>query len=311
MTLSGKPKVEESNSLRWARLESSRKDQYVWARTLFFVTSIGIYILIYLRAEHPEIGEITGITVMSIFFGACVFMMAAESFPKKLRKEILPIFIDSLWPGSSYKPFGGIPQHEFEASKIFLYEINDYYSANFIETHSENPDIKLSSVNAAYHPYGAKGFAKIFQGLFLIADFNKHTSGRTYVLPDNAERLLGQPGQELQSLVKSHGELVKTEDREFEKYFVVYSTDQTEARYVLSTSLMQHLLEFRKAVNTDVFASFIDGKMYLGISGGTMTHSLKLSTPITPDLIKTLSPHLSAIHRLIQDSLTIRIWTKT
>ena len=45
--------------------------------------------------------------------------------------------------------------------------------------------------------------------------------------------------------MSSHGELVKLEDPEFEKSFVVYSGNQTEARYILSTSLMRRILDYK------------------------------------------------------------------
>jgi hypothetical protein len=272
--------------------------------------TIGLFGLMLLLIKDPDENDHFIMILYPLLFGFLAAMGIAEKFARDLRKEILPVFVEHLWPGAKYNALEGIPQPEFEGSKIFLYEINDYFSTNLIQARSENSEIRLAAIRAAYHAYGAKGSAKIFQGLFVITEFNKNTTGRTYVLPDRAERLLGRPGQELQSLAKSHGELVKTEDLEFEKYFAVYSTDQVEARYVLSPSFMQHLLEFRKEIKKDVFASFIDGKMYLGISDGTLTHSLKLSTPITTDTIETLSPHLSAIHRLIQNSLTTRIWTK-
>jgi hypothetical protein len=166
---------------------------------------------------------------------------------------------------------------------------------------------------AAYLVIGPKGRdmeIKIFEGLFLIADFNKDTKGQTYILPDNAERLLGRAGQSIQSLFKSYGQLVKLEDTEFEKYFAVYSTDQIEARYILSPSLMQNLLEFRKKGGDDVFASFIDGKMYLGLSNGALIRNINLFRVVTPDNMTGPFADLLALKKLIDQSLTTRIWTK-
>ena len=70
----------------------------------------------------------------------------------------------------------------------------------------------------------------------------------TLLYPDTAEKMFGKFGQSLQSLngKMAHGgrDVVKLEDPEFEKEFVVYAHDQVEARYVLSPSLMRRLLEF-------------------------------------------------------------------
>ena len=88
-------------------------------------------------------------------------MGIAEKFARDLRKEIFPVFVESLWPEANYKPFEGISQTEFEASKIFLYEINNYFSSDLIQARSGNCKIKLSAISAAYHPYGAKGSANL------------------------------------------------------------------------------------------------------------------------------------------------------
>lgn len=233
-----------------------------------------------------------------------------EKFLTEIKKTFFSDFIQNLWPDAKYLPSDGISQQEFEASTIFPYEINDYASTNRIHTRKKIPPIQLAHVTAAYHAYGAKNSTKIFQGLFLVTDFNKNTSGRTYALPDRAERLLGRPGQELQSLSKSHGELVKTEDPEFEKYFAVYSTDQVEARYILSPSFMRNLMEFRRKVNNDVFVSFIDGKMYLGISNGLLMNDVDLFKPVSSESLASPFSTLTAIHKLLEISLKNRIWTK-
>ncbi len=58
------------------------------------------------------------------------------------------------------------------------------------------------------------------------------------MLPDFAEKLLGKFGQKFQKSF-THGKLVKLENPEFEKEFVVYSSGQQEARYILTPVMME------------------------------------------------------------------------
>ena len=68
------------------------------------------------------------------------------------------------------------------------------------------------------------------------ADFNKNFQGRTIILPDFAQNAFGDfIGSWLQSKNQAREELVKMDNPDFEKEFVVYSNDQIEARYILST----------------------------------------------------------------------------
>lgn len=293
-----------------SQLETYRQSLHVALSFTLFLSIVSILFFGAFFLKSHNLKDVVPTLLLIIMGYWSIRGHITAKYTKKLEKKFLPGLIKTLWPGSKYHPAEGLLKHEFEAGKIFLYEINDYASSNLIKAHDGKAQIQLSAVTAAYHPYGAKGSAKIFQGLFLIADFNKNTSGRTYVLPDNAERLLGKPGQDLQSISKSHGKLVKLEDTEFEKYFAAYSTNQVEARYILSPSLMQNLLTFRQQIKQDVFASFIDGKMYLGWSNGVLVRNASLFTELTPDTLTAPFSDLTAVHDLIEKSLTTRIWTK-
>lgn len=106
-----------------------------------------------------------------------------------------------------------------------------------------------------------------FQGLFFQANFNKSFKGRTVVVPDIAEKTFGAIGRFFQSWNKQHAdELIKLEDPEFERLFAVYGTDQIEARYILSTSMMQRLVDLRKNVQREIRVSFVDNDVYIAIS---------------------------------------------
>ena len=63
----------------------------------------------------------------------------------------------------------------------------------------------------------------------------------------------------------SHGQLVKLEDPEFEKAFVVYSSDQIEARYILSPALMRRILDFKNANGRAVHVGFANSRVYVAL----------------------------------------------
>jgi hypothetical protein len=127
-----------------------------------------------------------------------------------------------------------------------------------------------------------------FKGLFFIADFNKNIKGCTIVLPDFLEKKIGIFAKMLQELNFSKENLVYMEDINFEKEFVVYSTDQIEARYVLSTSLMGKITELKKRIKKPLFFSFKGKKMYMGIadSNGFLSLRKSFKTSLNDDLIK-------------------------
>jgi len=87
------------------------------------------------------------------------------------------------------------------------------------------------------------------------------------VVPDTAQSVLGGFGQRLQSLGRtfSDAKLVALEDPEFEQLFAVYGTDQVEARYILSTSLMRRLIDFRARMDAKIHVAFVDEQVFIAV----------------------------------------------
>jgi hypothetical protein len=152
----------------------------------------------------------------------------------------------------------------------------------------------------------------IFKGLFFIADFNKHFSGRTVVLPDTAERFFGRFGQTLQNMNLTRAELIKLEDPEFERQFVVYGTNQVESRYILSTSLMQRILEFQKEVEAPLHIAFVASSIYIAIATRkNMFEPRIIRTILDIGLIQEYVEDLQLAMGIVEDlNLNTRIWTK-
>ncbi|MBW8200587.1 DUF3137 domain-containing protein [Flagellimonas abyssi] len=128
-------------------------------------------------------------------------------------------------------------------------------------------------LNFAYNymrPYFSKhhsteNLGSSFVGMFAVVDFNKKFKGYTIVLPDAMEKRVGYLAKNLQTLNAARGELVHLEDMEFENDFMVYSTDQVEARYILSTSLMEKITRLKRKIDKPIMLSFNKNKLYLGI----------------------------------------------
>ena len=89
--------------------------------------------------------------------------------------------------------------------------------------------------------------------MFQIAGFQKDFQGHTTVLRNSLFKL------------SFSGSRVKLENPDFEKTFDVYSTDQIEARYLLSPSMMERLLALDREFNKNITISF---KMIPGFGNG-------------------------------------------
>lgn len=145
----------------------------------------------------------------------------------------------------------------------------------------------------------------VFKGLFFQADFNKQFKGKTVVLP-------GVLDYKVQPLNRVRGQVIRLEDAEFAKFFIVYGDDQVEARYILSTSLIAKLVKFRKKARRNIYVSFVESRIYIAIEYAEDLFEPKLFknmlsfTPIQ-EYFETLQLMISVVEEL---NLNRRIWSK-
>ncbi|MCX6983797.1 MAG: DUF3137 domain-containing protein [Lentisphaerae bacterium] len=256
---------------------------------------------------------IIGIIIHVIFFNRGIKAFTSE-FKERIVGEVVRFADENL----VYAPQNGINQQTYMDSQIFLthpdrYKCEDYVSGKIGET-----QIEFSEIHSEYktETTDSKGrrqtqWHTIFRGLFFIADFNKNFQGTTVVLPDLAEKAFGFLGKIFQSWnLARKGQLIKLEDPEFEKLFVVYGDNQITARYILTPGLMQRLVEFRKNVSNTVFLSFKDSKVYLAISISRNLFEPRIFRSNADfGLIKDYFENLDLSAKIIEElGLNTRIW---
>ena len=236
-----------------------------------------------------------------------------SNFKNKIVQKITSFVDENL----VYSPQGFVPREEFNNSGIFQKYCNSYGGEDHFKGKLGKTEIEFSEIVGRHVTTTGTGSKKkqhykiVFQGVFIVADFNKNFNGHTVVLPDTAERMLGKFGQSLQSM-SSRGELVKLENPEFEKEFCVYSDNQVEARYVLSPSLMQRIVEFKQKWNTKVYLSFRNSKVYIAIKMKKNLFETRLFKSIVDyNFIEENIRFLILLTGIVEDlNLNTRIWTK-
>ena len=101
-----------------------------------------------------------------------------------------------------------------------------------------------------------------FRGVFIEFDMNKNFEGHTFIL----ERAVTNRGIKFDH---SKFEEVKLEDPEFMEKYKIYSNNQVEARYVLTTAFIERFKNMKVAFKAKyIRASFKDGKIIIAIDAG-------------------------------------------
>jgi Protein of unknown function (DUF3137) len=143
----------------------------------------------------------------------------------------------------------------------------------------------------------------LFQGLFFEAKFAKNFVSRTFVMPNDFQGRIAP-------LHSWRGELIKLEDPEFQRMFRVYGDSQLESRYILSTNLMNRLVEFNQKAGRKVYLSFVEGFLYIAIPYGHNLFEPRLfNTMMSFTPLKEYFQDLQLMIGIVEDlNLNRRIW---
>lgn len=257
-------------------LEEKRKQvagKLFIAGALIFGVIGGTGLFLFFLPQDKDLRILYGAGFICIAVWGLVYHYLIRDYAREFKGKVIEKIIHFIDENLKYEKDLFIPESAFMSSRIFRRASDRYRGDDYVSGKIGTTDIKFSEIHAEYktETRDSKGrrqtqWHTIFKGLFFIADFNKNFKGETVVLPDTAERLFGHVGTMLQSWNTSRGELIKLEDPEFEKLFVVYGDDQIEARYILSTSLMKRMTEFKKKIKNQVHFSFVGSKIFAAIS---------------------------------------------
>lgn len=151
-----------------------------------------------------------------------------------------------------------------------------------------------------------------FNGLLLVFDFHKSFKGKTLVVRDQAQNILGSYlGKKVQEFGWRGLELVYLEDPMFEKFFAVYGDNQITSRYILTPQMMQKLIQLRQRYGEEIFFSFVEGRVAVAINH-VYLYQNNIESPIhlaasVDQFIKPVEIAKDVIDTL---QLNTRIWSK-
>jgi hypothetical protein len=226
--------------------------------------AMALLLLALLRAGPVGIILVAGLLIGAGVLGARMTRGYRSVFKVAVIARLVRFIDENL----RYSPDQGIPKSIFQTADLYKQQIDRYRSEDQVSGKVGATEIAFSEVHAEYKTKDNKGHTEwhtIFRGILFTGDFNKAFRGKTVVLPDTAERLLGSLGQKLQSWTPGRDDLVKLEDPEFEREFVVYGSDQIEARYILSTSLMERIVQFKRKTGKRIGLSFVGSKVFVAV----------------------------------------------
>lgn len=234
-----------------------------------------------------------------IFVRKRYFILKAE-FAMEFKENIVAGLITLIDDRLNYFPGYGISEETFIASGITNESVDRYYSEDFFEGVIDGVSICFAEVIAESEQRTENGtsYTDIFRGILFRSEFNKNFTSRTTISPNIFNGRMRRIAEFFakQSIAPEKSKKVNLEDPEFNKYFIVYGQDQIEARYILSTSLMSRILEFRKK-HRSFSMSFSDNNMYMGLFSNANLFEPRIFRPVVN--LKILENYIDTIQLVI------------
>ena len=272
--------------------------------TTVFIFSLAIVLFFVLNDFSPKTKIISFLPflITSLLTGA---LPKKKDFERRVKKEIMPYFcscFDNLkWVNCDLydksdaksdfdkKEFFNTARKMLKKSRLpyffssTVFEWDDvfvgcYREADFeiIELLSSTSDGKRSIIN--------------FSGVVIKIDFNKVIKAHTIILPKD------------ESLLFSDFKKIILEDVEFNKKYSVYSNDEIEARYLITSAFMDRLNNLKTAFNTNKAACAFYDK-YLLIAFNKMQDIFEFGTfdksLLDYDIFSKLLREIISIYKMI------------
>ncbi|MFS0725542.1 DUF3137 domain-containing protein [Paenibacillus sp. 1P07SE] len=110
----------------------------------------------------------------------------------------------------------------------------------------------------------------VFEGVLFVADFHKSFRGVTLLLANGwlgAGGFFNKLGNKMSGLFSRHKMYnIDLENPAFNRYFDTNTSDEVEARYLLSPNFMERILGFKSWHDQKVEFAFVGSRMYVAIS---------------------------------------------
>jgi hypothetical protein len=292
------PKLQPLEDYRLQRIK-------IYKRYRYFVFLAAVVLILSFFSHNALI--ISGCVVLVII--AIGFTFESLSYTnlylrKEYKNKILPEILTYLFSDFEYIPRQKIAKSVFEKSLLFPHEVLEVHGEDFMQFRIDN--VNLMFCEATVYGYPPKPI--MFKGIFITVAFTKSFTAKTFIFPEKSTTFF----RKLKFKILGRSYIVTLEDPEFEKEFIVLSEDQIESRYILTPSLMERILEYKKKLNIELAFSFIENKLYCSIpnTANLFEPTLFESFFDFNFMLKSYDP-LILYTGIVKDlKLNMRIWSK-
>ena len=243
--------------------------------------------------------------VVSVIICLQVTQFLRRKLSRYYKTHIIPQVVEQYCAGGRYNALDGIDEETFMSSCLFNTTPDRYDSEDMIEGHIGQTAFHFSEVRAQKEvTIETKNgthttWVDIFRGVMFVADFNKDFKGLTTPVPNSGGRkwLAGR-------------DRVEPEKPQLMKAFLVCSTDQIEARYLLTPGLMERIMGLWKRYPKQLSISFTGSCILVARSCSKNHYEASLWKSLEQSLERDMAL-IDGMTSIVEElNMNTRIWSK-
>ena len=250
----------------------------------------------------PLVGLVVG-TLVAVTRYLLPASAASANYHSRFKHDVAVEVFKVVCPAAVYAPYDGIAPDVVVESGLFNarghHTSDDRVQGTIGSTPFEAADLDLR------YTTGGKNSTNVvvFRGLFFHLDFNKRLSGTTLIDPRDAG---GSTLGDRSALVE-----VTLENPDFVERFRVWSSDEVEARYVLTPSMMERILTLAARSTKPLHLAFRNSRAFLGVNYGRALFEPGIRDSTSAAAIHEMAAQFALAEGIVEElDLNTRIWTK-
>ena len=195
-----------------------------------------------------------------------------ERFRSAFKPRIITLLLDFIDNDVTYNiPLqymekASISPAVFGASRLFNSAAPDFVGEDYIKGEMGELDFEMSELSVKEFSPVRNRLDDVFRGVFLHARFRRRVqddTGEILVLPRHRRQFLSRT---IKTFTIKGGRQFDALLPQFNDIFVVYATATANTRGFLSENMQQSILKYREKEKNEVYLSFIQNDIYIGVS---------------------------------------------
>lgn len=291
--------AEVIQQLNEAKAQSNKK-----TKKILLTTAAILAVLSLVRILHP----LVALGILLVFWLSLLYYYRYKR-NVVYKTKVVPQLVQTVCPGATYSAKGTLTKDIFKGAGMYRTGWGEEFkNEDTIRGKVGETDFVYGEVELYHMQQTGKSAVKVvdFKGFIFEADFNKYFQGVTMLTSDIGFMSKTQPG------IFSKMKRCIMEDVNFERMYNTYSTNDQEARYILTPALQHRIMEMNRTFATQLgdkhlSISFRANRMLIAVPSDTDRFEVKYDLDSVKRDLLAISVMIDVIEQL---NLNLRIWSK-